>query len=213
MQIRLINMTAAMLFSSILLAQNSLRIHYTDGTLQQIPVVEIDSITLVEGNAEFEQVSLTGDWFWGSQEAGYYELLTLNKDRTYTGYDSFFSEGFDMQTFGWYFQHGPLLTLQSNGFGYRRAYHWLITELSENSLSVMTKMGNFTYYRLQPEVYHLKIGGTPLKCEDGETFIFADGVIIQIRENSLYGIASGISYVLKKTSTTGSIHAYKVIVE
>ena len=37
--------------------------------------------------------------------------------------------------------------------------------LTENALDVMTRMGRFTYYRLQPGMIHLQVGGEPLGCE------------------------------------------------
>ena len=80
--------------------QNTMRIHYKDGTEQDISILQIDSITFVEKDNydEVENVTLTGSWLWANKEAGYYELLTFNEDYTYTGYDYYFSYGFDTQT-------------------------------------------------------------------------------------------------------------------
>ena len=117
-------------------------------------------MSLVEG-------SLVESWLWRDSDAGYYELLTFNEDKTYTGYDNYFTYGFDTMTYGWYAQVGAMLTLQSNGYGYNRRYNWFVMALTGNALDVMTKMGRFTYYRLQPEVIHLQAGGEPLGCEGG----------------------------------------------
>ena len=82
-------------------AQNNMRIHYKGGAVSDIPVEEIDSITFVQKETPAEEVTLKGSWFWGSQEQGYYELLTFNEDRIYTGYDYYFAYGFDTMTYGW----------------------------------------------------------------------------------------------------------------
>lgn len=158
-------------------------------------------------------VSLTGAWLWGSEQQGYYELLTINEDHTYTGYDQYFTYGFDTTTYGWWAQIGAMLSLQSNGFGYQRRYNWYITELTEKALAVMTKMGPFTYYRLQPETLRTRVNGQPLTCEDGDTFVFADGVTAAIQDNQLVGVAAGVTYVQKHIAARNAILSYKVIVE
>lgn len=198
-------------------AQNTMRVHYTNGAKGDIPIAQIDSITFVNmesGEGENVQVKeLTGSWLWGSVEQGYYEVLTFNDDHTYTGYDNYFVYGFDTWTYGWYAQLGAMLTLQSNGYGYQRRYNWFVKALTENALEVMTKMGLFTYYRLQPEVIKLQIGSEPLSCEEGDSFVFADGVIAAIEDNKLKGIAKGTTYVQKYNATSNTILSYKVIVE
>ena len=105
-------------------------------------IEQIDSITFVD-ESDVSQVegSLTGSWLWGDADADYYELLTFNEDKTYTGYDNYFTYGFDTMTYGWYAQVGAMLTLQSNGFGYNRRYNWFVKGLTGNALDVMTKMG------------------------------------------------------------------------
>lgn len=192
-------------------AQNNMRIHYKGGAVSDIPVEEIDSITFVQKDTPAEEVTLIGSWFWCSQEQGYYELLTFNEDRTYTGYDFYFAYGFDTMTYGWWTQIGSMLTLQSNGFGYQRRYNWYVTELTENALGVMTKMGPFTYYKVQPEALTLQVNGT-LTCEEGDSFIFADGVRATIQDNKLVGLSAGETYIQKYIAASKQIVSYKVIV-
>lgn len=195
-------------------AQDALRIHYKNGAHADIYLAEIDSLTFVKAGAGTTDVeaTLTGSWLWGSREAGYYELLTFNDDHTYTGYDNYFTYGFDTQTYGWYSYYGAMLTLQSNGFGYQHRYNWFVTTLTGNALAVMTKTGPFTYYRLQPEVIHLSVGGPALPCTDGETIVFSDGVIVGNADNQLKGLVSGTTYILKNHTADNTILAYKVVV-
>ena len=129
-------------------------------------------------------------------------------------------------TYGWYMQMGSILTLQSNGYGYNRRYrsnsarlllkgrkNWFVMGLTGNALDVMTKMGQFVYYRLQPEVLHLQVGGEPLACENGDSFVFADGVVARIVEGKLQGVAKGTTYLQKRIAETDCIVAYKVLIE
>ena len=139
-----ISISILLLCSGSHVAQNTMRVHYKNGTEQDILISEVDSVTFVEKVVPDEEVSLTGSWLWGNREAGYYELLIFNDDHTYTGYDNYFSYGFDTKTYGWYSLYGNMLTLQSNGFGYKRMYNWFVLGLSNNALEVMTKMGGFT---------------------------------------------------------------------
>ena len=195
------------------LAQEYIRIHYKGGGYSDVAIEQVDSITFVkDGDASAAEVSLIGVWLWGSQEQGYYELLTINDDYTYTGYDNYFSYGFDLLTYGWWAQIGAMITLQSNGYGYQRRYNWYIIELTGNALGVMTKMGPFTYYKLQPETLRLQINGV-LSCEDGDTFVFADGVTVAIQDNKLVGLSAGVTYIQKHIASINSIYSYKVIVE
>lgn len=202
-----------MLISHIIcFAQTHMRIHHKGGEHSDVPIEQIDSITFVDSDdVQAEEVKLTGSWLWGDTEAGYYELLTFNDDNTYTGYDNYFAYGFDTTTYGWYFRQGNLLMLQSNGSGYNRKYTWFITGLTENALEVMTKMGQFTYYKLQPETIMLHVGES-LECENGNSFVFADGVVARITGNKLVGLSKGTTYVQKKISNT-NILSYKVVVE
>ena len=178
-----------------------------------MPIEQIDSITFVnDDEAATEEAELVGSWLWGDAEAGYYEMLTFNSDRTYTGYDKYFTYGFDTMTYGWYIRYGSLLTLQSNGFGYNRRYTWFLTGLTENVLDVVTKMGSYTYYRLQPETITLKVGESK-ECGDGDSFVFADGVVVGIDGKILVGMAVGVTYVLKHNVNGNNIVAYKVVVE
>ena len=194
-------------------SQSHLRIHQKGGGHTDFPISLVDSITLVDGDSIPSMAELTGGWLWASADAGYYELLTLNEDHTYTGYDNYFTYGFDTMTYGWWGQIGAMLTLQSNGFGYQRRYNWYVMGLSSNALEVMTKMGPFIYYRLQPEPIHLKVGGEPATCQEGDTFVFADGAQVSVIDNKLYGVASGTTYIQKYVAATQTILAYKVIVE
>lgn len=198
------------------LAQSHVRVHYKNGTHVDIPVETIDSLTFVDAEVDSAGVGraeLAGEWLWGSVEQGYYELLTFNTDYTYTGYDNYFTYGFDTWTYGFYSQYGTMLTMWSNGYGYQRRYNWFVTALTENALEVMTKMGPFTYYRLQPEMVRLKVGGEPLSCGEGDSFVFADGVIAAIEDNKLKGVAKGTTYIQKYDVATKKILSYKVVVE
>lgn len=193
-------------------AQNTVRIHYKDGGYADVPMAKIDSLTFIKAEAEeTEEATLIGSWLWGKQGADYYELLTFNQDHTYTGYDNYYTYGFDTQTYGWYSYYGAMLTLQSNGFGYNRRYNWFVTTLTANALEVMTKMGPFTYYRLQKAVIRLQTGQR-LSCEAGASFVFADGIVAKIDDEKLVGLVAGTTYILKK-SAEGMILAYQVVVE
>ena len=200
-------------FTLVSNAQDAMRIHYKGGGHNDVAIEQVDSITFVKsGDAPATEVCLIGEWLWGSQEQGYYELVTINDDHTYTGYDNYFSYGFDTMTYGWWTQTGAMLTLQSNGFGYQRRYNWYLTELTENALGVMTKMGSFTYYKLQPETLSLQVN-EELICEKGDTFVFADGVMVTIQENKLLGLFAGVTYVQKHIAASNAILSYKVIVK
>ena len=136
---------ALILGTQMLNAQNTMRIHYKDGTRGDVPIEQIDSITFVDdegGEGEEVQVKeLTGSWLWGNVAQGYYELFTFNADKTYIGYDNYFTYGFDTMTYGYYSVYGAMLNLWSNGFGYQHRYNWFITALTENALGVMTNDG------------------------------------------------------------------------
>jgi len=140
-----------------------MRIHYKSGVHTDIAIAEIDSLTFVEGDGYKhdndnvdEDASLVGSWLWGDIDAGYYELLTFNDDHTYTGYDNYFTYGFDTQTYGGYSHYGAMLTLQSNGFGYKRRYNWYVAALTGNALEVMTRMGLSPIIRCKLIVYNFR---------------------------------------------------------
>ena len=192
-------------------AQN-LRIHHKSGTVYDIPIEQIDSVTFVEKEIPEESVSLTGSWLWGSKERGYYELITFDDDNTYVAYDNYFMDGFNTMTYGWYLEYGNLLTLQSNGFGYNRKYTWLVTGLTENALEVMTKMGPFVYYKLQPEVITINKDEEVGSPEEG-TIVFADGIVVKATDKKLLGLVEGSTYVLIKRSSDDKIVAYKIVVK
>ena len=191
-----------------------MRIHHKGGGHSDVPIEQIDSITFVDSDdVKAEEVEFTGSWLWGDVDAGYYELLTFNDDNTYTGYDNYFSYGFDTMTYGRYFRNGAMLTLQSNGFGYNRRYNWYVIGLTENALEVMTKMGQFTYYRLQSEIYSIKVGEKSYACKDGDYYVFTDGVKISESNGKLKGMSEGTTYILKYSAKSDLIMAYKVKVE
>lgn len=194
------------------MAQNTMRVHFKDGTKQDVTISQIDSVTFVEKTVIVEKLSFTGEWFWGSIEKGYYEALTFNDDRTFTGYDYYLEYGFDTWTYGTYFQNEMMLNLYSNGYGYRRTYKWFIMGLSENALEVMTPMGRFIYYRIQPEVYSLKVGDESYICKDGDYYVFTDGIKVSDNNGKLKGISEGTTYVLKYNVESGLIMAYMVVV-
>lgn len=216
MRIKVGLMLLLLLRSVTLMAQNTMRVHYKNGREQDIPIEQVDSVTFVKGDDTASdpvgEIGITGSWLWGNQEQGYYELLTINDDHTYIGYDNYFSYGFDLMTYGWWAQIGAMISLQSNGFGYQRRYNWYITELTENALGVMAKMGPFTYYKLQPESLHLQLNGK-LACEDGDSFVFADGVTAAIHDNKLVGLAVGVTYIQKYIAGSDAVCSYKVVVE
>ena len=106
-----------------------------------------------------------------------------------------------------------MLNLWSNGYGYHRTYRWFVTGLTENALEVMTQMGLFIYYRIQPEIYSLKVGEESYICNDGDYYIFTDDVKVSGNGEKLKGISEGTTYILKYNAESGLIMAYKVIVE
>ena len=212
----ILSIIASVLCHSVpIVAQNTMRIHYKDGTAHDISISQIDSITFVEKDSydEEKSASLTGSWLWANKEAGYYELLTFNEDYTYTGYDYYFSYGFDTQTFGWYSLYGNMLTLQSNGFGYRRRYNWYMRSLTDNALEVMTNMGAYTYYKLQQETIYIQESGTSVLLDKGNSIVFVDGVIIKAEGNQIVGISKGTTYILVSLAEQDKIVAYKVVVK
>jgi len=204
---------ALLLCSATLMAQNIMRVHYKDGTNLDIAISEVDSVSFVDKETPEESLSLTGEWLWGNIHAGYYELLTFNEDFTYTGYDNYFTYGFDTMTYGWYSWYSSMLTLQSNGFGYQRVYRWFITGLTGNALEVMTKTGPFTYYRLQPEVITISQSEPWQGLAEGDTIVFADGVVAKAEEDKLLGLQQGTTYILVKKAVDEKILAYKVVVK
>lgn len=202
----------ALCHSIMIVSQNTMRIHYKDGTEQDIAISQVDNITFVEKEShdEKENVTLIGSWLWAKKEVGYYELLTFNEDQTYTGYDYYFSYGFDTQTYGWYFLYGNMLTLQSNGFGYRRRYNWFVIGMTGNALEMMTNMGAYTYYRLQPETIYIQDGESSAVFDKEDMIVFADGIIVEAEGNQLVGKAQGTTYILVSIAGQDKILAYKV---
>lgn len=199
-------------YSIPIVSQNTMRIHYKNGTEQDIAISQVDSITFVEKDSDDEEknVTLIDSWLWAKKEAGYYELLTFNEDQTYTGYDYYFSYGFDTQTYGWYSLYGNMLTLQSNGFGYRRRHNWFVTGMTGNALEVMTNLGAYTYYRLQPETIYVQDGGSSAVFDNKNIIVFADGVIVEAERNQLVGKTKGTTYILVSIAGQDKIVAYKV---
>ena len=210
--------TGCLIFAYILLgcitasAQNIMRIHDRDGSVYDIHAERVDSITFVDADSlTVVEAELSGSWLWGGAEQGYYELLSFNKDHTYTAYDNYFTYGFDTTTYGFYSQYGTMLTLWSNGFGYNRRYNWYIIGQTENALEVMTKMGPFTYYRLQPDIIRIRVGET-FSISENYNCIFADGIVVKINDFLLTGITPGETYILKMDNSTKMVWANKVIV-
>jgi len=210
---KFLSLVVAFSFCSKSDAQNAMRVNYKDGSVFDVPIERIDSITFVEKKEEAHEVPLFGEWFWGSNEKGYYEVLSFNEDRTYTGYDYYLDYGYDTWTYGTFQAYGIMLNLWSNGYGYRRTYRWYVTGLTENALEVMTQMGSFIYYRIQPEVYSLKVGEELYLCKDGDYYVFVDGVKVLGYDGKMKGVCEGITYILKYNAESGLIMAYKVIVE
>ena len=209
----LLIISTVLFFHTKLFAQNIVRIHLTDGEYTDLSIARIDSITFLNSERITIEPELSGSWLWGNIEQGYYELLTFANDHTYTGYDNYFMYGFETMTYGWWGQMGAMLSLQSNGFGYQRRYNWYVTDLTENALGVMTKMGPFTYYRLQDDVIRINKNDS-LYFDQDEECVFADGIIVKQKEdNQLIGASEGETYILKKISPSQLIWAYKVIVE
>lgn len=193
--------------------QHMMRIHHRDGMRVDVAVGDVDSVTFINKTDGEETIpELIGNWLWGDVEAGYYEELSFNSDKTFTGYDNYFTYGFDTMTYGMYGQVGTILTLWSNGFGYQRRYTWFIMGLADNALLVMTKMGPFTYYRLQSDVIRMKVNES-LSCDEGDSWIFADDVLVHKNGNNLVALARGTTYVQKLVGSTNIIVAYKVIIE
>ena len=197
---------------SKLSAQNTMRINYKDGSVYDTPIERIDSITFIEKTEVPSEATLIGEWFWGNTEKGYYEVLTFNDDRTYTGYDYYLEYGFDTWTYGTYMANGVMLNLWSNGYGYRRRYRWFVTGLTENALEVMTQMGSFVYYRVQPETFSLRVGEESYACDEDDYYVFTDGVKVSDDDGKIRGLSEGTTYILKYTAASGLIMAYKVIV-
>ncbi len=197
-----------------LAAQTNLRIFYKDGGYAEIPLADIDSLCFADGSSSQQQATLSGQWLWGNRERGYYELLSLASDNTYTGYDNYFTYGFDTQTFGFYSTYGSMLTLWSNGYGYQWRYQWFIANLTQNALSVVTRTGPYTYYRLKPEVIHLTVNGSPLSMGEDTKPIFTDGVTVSTTEEGLLQpLQPGTTYILGHTAASNQTWGYKVVVE
>ena len=192
-------------------AQNTLRIHYKNGTTADVTIADVDSLSFIEKTSEPATATLAGSWFWGNVEAGYYELATFNADNTFTAYDNMFSFGYETSAYGWYSQLGNMLVMRAYGYGYLRRYNWFVSTLTDNQLTVITEMGPFTYYRLQPDVIYMKVGDT-LPLSQGDTLVFADGVTLQAANNSLKALLPGTTYILKSITATGHTWGYKVVV-
>ena len=203
----------AFLWSMTIAAQNTMRIHYSDGNHSDIPISSIDSISFVDSTPSEEEATLAGTWVWANRERGYYEVINFNDDFTYTGYDNYFTYGFDTQTFGFYSNYGVMLTLWSNGYGYQWRYQWFITALTQNALGVMTRNGPFTYYRLLPDVLRISMSGDIISMPDGTTILFTDGVTLTTTDDgSLQPLLPGTTYIIMYNADTNLTWARKVIV-
>lgn len=132
----------------VLTAQNTMRVSFKNGTSVDFPIEQLDSITFIDVEDEPSQkVTLVGTWYWENVEQGYSETLTFNSDGSFTCVDHYFGYGFDSSTYGTYMFFGSMLNLRSNGYGYNRFYQWMVTELTETRLTVLTPMGSYTYSR------------------------------------------------------------------
>ncbi len=211
------NITVALTLSlacSGLWSQNTMRITYTDGTVQDVRVDRVSDITFTEVTDNPDSpASLLGTWMWGKLEAGYYEVITFNDDHTYIGDDCYFDYGFNTTTYGTYVNSGIQLNLRSNGYGYMRMFRWFVTSLTENALEVMTQTGPYVYYRLQTETFRLKAGGEPMDLGDDRQVVFADGVTAKVEDGKLYGIQSGTTYIQILDKTSNIIQAFLLVVE
>lgn len=191
-------------------AQNTMRINYKDGTVQNVDITRVDSITFVEMDLKPQEASIVGEWMWGGLQEGYYEVIRFDQERTFTAEDCYFSYGFTNHTYGTYTYSGIQLNLLSNGIGYKRMNRWFVTYPSDNELEVMTQMGSFTYYRLQPETIRLKAWKDRLACEEGEVWSFADLTTAGIEDGQLVGLQPGTTYVQKLNTADNTTKAYKV---
>ncbi len=199
----------------VLKAQNTMRVHCKDNTILDISISRIDSITFVEDNQQEGNTgtgSLEGTWMWGTLESGYYELLTFNADRTYMGCDCYFEYGFESYSYGTYVNNGIMLNLWKSGYGYRQTYRWFISCLTENALEVVTQLGKYLYYRVRPEPIYIAQGHY-WECPLGNSFVFADGVVVRIENGMLYGVSQGTTYIQMFETSSGLVFAYKVVVQ
>lgn len=148
----LLPLAALLLGISNVSAQSVMRVHLQGRNPVDFPVEQIDSIALVTAEEESAQKgTLVGTWRWESREQGYSETLTFNADGTFTCLDHYFDYGFDSSTYGIYMFFGSMLSMRSNGYGYSRFYQWMVTELTDLRLTVLTRMGSFTYMRGRDE--------------------------------------------------------------
>ena len=200
----------ATMLPALAMAQNTMRITYKDGTIQNVDITRVDSIIFVDMEPKPQDASITGDWMWGGLREGYYEVISFATVRTFTAEDCYFAYGYTNHTYGTYTYSGIQLNLFSNGIGYKRMNRWFVTYLSDNELEVMTQMGAFTYYRLQPETIRLKAWKDRLACEEGEVWSFADLTTAGIEDGQLVGLQPGTTYVQKLNTADNTTKAYKV---
>lgn len=129
-------------------AQSMMRVHLHGRNPVDFPVGQIDSVTFATVEEEpVQKGTLAGTWYWEGREQGYSETLTFNADGTFTCLDHYFDYGLDSSTYGIYMFFGSMLSMRSNGYGYSRFYQWMVTELTDQCLTVLTRMGSFTYMR------------------------------------------------------------------
>ena len=197
-------------------AQNALRVHYKDGTEQNILISDIDSVSFVDYEAEEPQqpASIVGSWFWADDAADYDELITFNADRSYSSSDHFYTNGMTNTTFGWYGLYGSMLTFEPGSIGYftPRIIRWLVQRLTDNELEVVAPLGTYTYYRVQNDFIHLPVDGSYLLDEQCDV-VYADGLVVKAVGNRLYGMDRGTAYILVQSLPDQTIRAYQVIVE
>ena len=69
-------------------AQNTMRVSQKDGTVIDIPIENVNSITFVNVEEPEGKASICGTWKWVGLEEGYSETLTFNADGTFTCVDN-----------------------------------------------------------------------------------------------------------------------------
>ena len=103
MKTKLILLTAlATMLPAMALAQNTMRITYKDGTIQNVDITRVDSIIFVDMEPKPQDASITGDWMWGGLREGYYEVISFSTGRTFTAEDCYFAYGYTNHTYGTY---------------------------------------------------------------------------------------------------------------
>ena len=134
MKAKLILLTVlATMLLALAMAQNTMRITYKDGTIQNVDITRVDSIIFVDMEPKPQDASITGDWMWGGLREGYYEVISFATGRTFTAEDCYFAYGYTNHTYGTYTYSGIQLNLFSNGIGYKRMNRWFVIHVLPSS--------------------------------------------------------------------------------